>query len=204
MDKWPKRTRFTEYFIRENHLENSFKEWLFSKGMLFRAAEKWWDGDSDRKERHEGLDFCLYRDIGNRIIPLDELIRIPAMFGGKIARIFDDFIGKSITIRHRSADGGKILLSIYGHTEPIQGLSEGQAIVEGEAIAHLAVPRRSRSSLHPHLHVSLLEEGFIRAEMLDWSGIKDADLLDPLDVLDWPYHVVPHFPVESVPLTLRR
>jgi hypothetical protein len=193
-----KQARFTESFIRNNHLEGSFGGWLFYPGMLFGTAEKWWDVGSSRKDPHEGLDFCLYEDVRNGAVRLDGDTRIPVVYGGTIVKVFDDFLGKSIVVEHRTTDAGEVLLSIYGHTQPLPGLSVGRVVAEGEAVATLAVPRRSRSSVHPHLHVSLMRKGAIRPEEIDWSRITvgSPDVIDPLDILDGPYRLA--FPPPSL------
>jgi len=41
---------------------SEFREWLFSPGMLFQAAGKWWGNKGLRDRRHEGLDLLLYKD----------------------------------------------------------------------------------------------------------------------------------------------
>jgi hypothetical protein len=190
MGRCPYRTRFTDFFIRENHLEASFRNWLFYPGMTYRAREKWWEPDSFRTASHEGLDFCLYEDREGRSIRLDGHTVIPAMYGGVIIKIFDDFIGKSIVVE---PGGDRPLLGVYGHTRPVQGLSAGRMVGEGEVIALLA-PLRQRKMplLHPHLHISLLWSGAVSPDRLDWSRISafDPEMIDPLDVLDGPYRVV--------------
>lgn len=193
MPQSPNRTRFTEYFTRENGLEGRFKQWLFHPGMLYGAAEKWWGDGSLRPVPHEGLDFCLYEDYGGEPVFLPGEARIPVMYGGRIIKVFDDFLGTSIAVEHSVIDGGRTLLSIYGHTRPVGDLSVGREVKEGEVIAVVAVPPRRRTPVRPHLHISLLRGGAVLPDQLDWTRIRTSTpgMVNPLDVLDGPYRVIP-------------
>jgi hypothetical protein len=193
MPRYPDKTRFTEYFIRANRLDGVFKEWLFSRGMLFQAIEKWWDEDAPRANPHEGLDFCAYGDESCHVVRLQRDARIPVMYDSTIVKIFDDFIGKSIIAEHRIS-GREPLWCIYGHTVPFPDLSVGQLVSEGDVVATLAVPRRSpKASVHPHLHVSMRWRGTDSPEELDWStlGFRGPKMVDPLDLLGGPFRLVP-------------
>jgi hypothetical protein len=183
-------SRFTDSFVRANRLEDIFTGWLFSPEMLFGATTKWWEEGSTRSTAHEGLDFCLYRDADHRPLYLRPQTLIPAMYGGTIRKIFDDFLGKSLIVEHRTKNGGKPFLTIFGHTRPVQGLSVGRMVGEGEIIATLAEPS-SKTPARPHLHVSLLWKGTGQVEGIEWSSIdaRSPEVLDPLDVLDGPYHL---------------
>ena len=108
---------FTEHFIRANGLgKNDFEEWLLCSEMLFNAPDKWWEIQVKRKKLHEGLDLVFYRNQKKEIIGFDDSTRIPTIYGGVIVGIFNDFLGKSILIKHEitSADNGT-LCTIFGH-----------------------------------------------------------------------------------------
>ena len=50
-----KKTRFTEFLIRENSLdERGFQEWVFCPGMLFNSLDKWW-GDQGLRDRFPAI-----------------------------------------------------------------------------------------------------------------------------------------------------
>lgn len=192
-----KNTSFTAAFIRENALDDSFQEWVFSPGMLFNDREKWWGDLTERDHPHEGLDICLHRDQENRIVRLDGNTKIPAFYAGKVVRIFNDFLGKTIITEYTPPryETGRLYI-LYGHTEPFSGLHPGRDVKKGESIATISDRRRSQAGIAPHLHISLAwAPAILPHNQLDWRNIGDATLmtlLDPLHVLDGSYHVSTH------------
>jgi len=191
-----RKTRFTEFLIRENALdEGGFKEWIFSPGMLFNAPDKWWGDQGKREKPHEGLDLCLYRDGRGRVLRVDAKMRIPVMYDGEVVGIVSDFLGESVIIEHafRQSDDRR-LCTIYGHTNPQEGLHVGRIVKEGESIATVADSGKSEANILPHLHISLgWTSKSISYDHLDWEIIGTTNmvtLLDPLDVIDWPYQVL--------------
>ncbi len=191
-----KKSRFTEIFIRENALETAgFDEWIFLPGMMFRAQDKWWGDRGKREMAHEGIDLCLYKDRQDRIHRLKKNAKIPAMYSGKIVGILDDFLGKSVIIEHAFPQKNDIrFCTIFGHTEPHDGMHAGRIVKEGDIIATIADTRRSKSSITPHLHLSIAwTSGSIPFEKLDWESIgasKALTLFDPLQIMDEHYSVV--------------
>jgi hypothetical protein len=190
------KTRFTEFLIRENALdEGGFKEWIFSPGMLFNAPNKWWGDQGRRDKPHEGLDLCLYRDRRDRVLRIDTKTRIPVMYDGEVVAIVNDFLGESVILEHGfSHRDERNFCSIYGHTNPHEGLHVGRIVKEGEVIAALADSGNLEAKMFPHLHISLgWTSKSISYDQVDWETIGAKDiltLLDPLDVTDWPYRVV--------------
>jgi hypothetical protein len=186
-------TRFTEFLVRENVLdEYGFEEWIFCPGMLFNAKDKWWGDQGKRDKPHEGLDLCLYRDQQDRILRLDEKTKIPVLYDGMVIRIFDDFIGKSVMMEHSLPDSDtQRFYTIYGHTNPHRGLHAGRIVKGGDIIATLAQPSKSKNDLLPHLHISLgWTAEVISYDKLDWETIGTPNtlkLLDPLHVMGWHY-----------------
>jgi len=183
------KARFTEFLIRENGLYKcGFKGWFFHPGMLFQATDKWWGDKGTRHSPHEGLDLCLYTDQANRVVSLGEHTKIPAIYDGVVARMVDDFLGKSIMIEHVLSNGDNSrLYTFYGHTTPGNGLHVGKTVKEGEIIATLALPVESRTDISAHLHISLgwASEAILHNE-LDWDMVGDSKaltLLDPLPVI---------------------
>lgn len=188
------KSRFTEFLIRENSLdEGGFKEWIFYPGMLFNALNKWWGDQGKRDKPHEGLDLCLYRDRGDRVLRIDAKTRIPVMYDGEVVGIVSDYLGESVIIEHgfpHSHD--RRLCTIYGHTYPHEGLHIGRIVKEGEIIATLADFGKLKANMFPHLHISLgwTSKSF-SYDHLDWETASDMlILLDPLDVIDGPYQVL--------------
>ena len=188
---------FTDYFIRENGLDalGDFKEWLLCPEMLFDASEKWWGDFGVRDVRHAGLDLCCYKTSKDKIVYLNGDTKIPAMYDGVLVGVINDFLGKSLILKH-SIPGIDVedFLTVYGHTHPGQGIRIGKAYKEGETIAGIADVDSSRSRVRPHLHISIgLLSKSVSYARLDWENMSDPDtmiLIDPLQVID-RYSVVP-------------
>lgn len=197
------KTRFTEYLIRKNALdEHGFKEWVFCPGMLFNAPDKWWGDQGKRDKPHEGLDLCLYRDRRDRMRHLDEKTKIPIIYDGTVVGIVNDFLGKSVIIEHSLTDSDKNrFCTIYGHINPHKGLHVGRIVKEGDIIATLAGLRNSKVKTLSHLHISLgLASKFISYDKLDWETIgapNTLTLMDPLYVIGWHYRALKH--ISSMP-----
>jgi hypothetical protein len=190
------KSRFTEFFIQANGLgKNGFDEWLFLPGMLFLSPDKWWGNRSKRDHPHEGLDLGLYRDRQGNIRQLEEATQIPAMYGGVVVKVLDDFLGKSVIMEHVLPDNENIvLITIYGHTIPAENLNAGRSFNQGDIIATLANRKKSKPGIDPHLHISTawrLRTGSY--DNLNWNTIGTSDtltLFDPLQVMDWHYSVL--------------
>ena len=188
-----RKTRFTEFFILENALDDQgFKEWLFYPGMLFNATEKWWADQGRRDTPHVGLDLCVYRDRQDRIHSLNEKVKIPVMYGGIVVRTVDDFLGKTVIIEHSLSNSDKSrLYTFYGHINPYGDFQAGRTFEEGDIIATLADSKKSKANILPHLHISLgWASQAISYDKLDWETIGATNtltLLDPLHVIDWSY-----------------
>ncbi|MBI5056500.1 MAG: M23 family metallopeptidase [Nitrospirae bacterium] len=185
-----RKSRFTEIFFRENALENSFKEWVFYKGMLFDDLNKWWGDQGRRDTPHEGVDFCFYKDGQGGVHRLNEDMKIPVMYDGVFAGIINDFLGKSVIIEHKLPDNDQIRwCTIYGHTNPVDGLHAGMVVREGDVIA--TVSGKARAGIIPHLHISTgWSSEVVQYAQLDWeiiSARKILRLLDPLQLIDSVY-----------------
>ena len=192
----PRRTQFTQHLIRENGLDRDgfagcFAAWLLCIGMSFHALAKWWGDWGERDQPHAGVDLCLYQDGQGYVRRLDESTRIPAMYDGTVVRTCDDFLGRSIMMAHRLPDGDTFY-TLYGHTVPRPDLEIGRAVREGEVVARLAGVPQSKTSVLPHLHVSLGRAPCAVAhDRLDWETIASTlTLLDPLQVMDGPFQVL--------------
>ena len=178
---------FTEHFIRANGLcENDFEEWLLCSGMLFNSPDSWWGIQGKRKKLHEGLDLGFYRNQKKEIIGFNDSTKIPTPYDGVIVGIFNDFLGKSIFVKHEisSADAGT-LFTIFGHVNPEKEIYPGMRLEEGEIIASVANAGTSRMS--PHLHISIgWAKKEITDEFLDWKVISSSEtlkLIDPLEII---------------------
>jgi hypothetical protein len=182
------RSSFKENFLRVNHLREDFEAWIFRPGMLFRAREKWWGGGGLRARPHEGLDLRGYRDReGNeRLFAKDTLV--PAIYGGKIVKIEDDFIGQSVYVAQDDCTGKeKKLYTIYGHIRPSKEIRPGSTIGEGEVIGSIAEPAKGNPPIPAHLHISVaLIARSVYPENLNWKVMGDTavvSLRDPLEIV---------------------
>jgi murein DD-endopeptidase MepM/ murein hydrolase activator NlpD len=178
---------FTEHFIRANGLpKNDFEEWLLCSGMLFEAPDQWWGIQGKRNKLHEGLDLGFYRNQKKETIGFDDSTRVPTIYEGVIVGIFNDFLGKSILVKHEisSADNGT-LFTIFGHVNPGKEIYPGMSLKEGEIIASVA--SSGKSSVSSHLHISIgWAKKEITDELLDWKVISSSEtlkLIDPLEII---------------------
>lgn len=151
--------------------------------------EKWWGNQGKRNKPHEGLDLCFYRDSEGRILHLDDHTRIPVLYEGVVVRIVDDFIGQTVFMEHHLPDSNPpTFYTIYGHTTPLPGLHDGKIVKEGEILATLAHPGKSRSDIPPHLHLSIVWlSKKISFETLDWETMSTSKTLkwvDPLQIVN--------------------
>ena len=184
-----------EYLIDCNRLrEAGFEEWLFYPGMLFMSPDKWWGNGGCRPAPHEGSDFCLWRDRNGRRFRLDGNTRIPAMFEGEVVGISDDFLGKSVYMRHDICDSrGSRLYTLLGHTAPRDSLRKGSQLDQGEVFAHISVRERKKMKIPPHLHISVAwMDASYPDEKLGWEMLgrtPEIRLLDPLEVIGCKYAI---------------
>jgi murein DD-endopeptidase MepM/ murein hydrolase activator NlpD len=184
----PPKSRFLEYLLANNQpYLAGFRKWVFLPGMLFNSTEQWWGDKKPRAAPHEGLDLCCFEDADGEIRRFAGSIRIPAAFAGRIQKIDDDFLGKSIFVSHEIFDGKKgQLYTIYGHTEPVAGKLYG-SVAEGEIIGVIADRPGRNSTLLPHLHITVAWVPVrYPLEQLTWQHFgtdKRITLLDPLLIL---------------------
>jgi len=182
-----KSSRFTAAIVRENSLDKrDFKEWVFCPGMLFGSGQKWWGDKGNRGRAHEGLDLLLYRNNDGEVLSLDEKTAVPAIYDGTVVRVIDDFLGRSIFMKHH-AHGNSRFITAFGHTKPLAGIEAGSRVKEGDIIATIAGTSDPKINIAPHLHISA---GWISAEIdyetLDWETIgssKMIRLIDPLKII---------------------
>lgn len=156
------------------------------EAMLFGTRKSWWGSRKARPLPHEGVDLCRYRsDVG---VPgsLMPGARIPVVRGGTVWAITDDdFIGRSIYVRHEGARG--VFFTAYAHVSPRSGLTEGDALVQGEVLASLSDPALRHLRICAHLHFSLMtfSDGLAK-ETLCWATMgagEEVRFHDPTPLL---------------------
>ncbi|WP_300674345.1 M23 family metallopeptidase [Desulfoluna sp.] len=125
------------------------------EAMLFGTRKSWWGGRKARPLPHEGVDLCRYYTQGGEPRSLSPGARIPVACEGRVWAVTDDdFIGRSIYVRHEGCQG--VFFTVYAHVSPRTGLAEGDALVRGEVLATLADPVVRHLRISPHLHFSLM------------------------------------------------
>jgi hypothetical protein len=165
---------------------NSFKvQWLFHCGMLFQSKNIWWDDfKKQRSTTHEGIDISYYsHQNSDKIHCFDDCIQVPAMDDGIVLNICDDFLGKSIVIRHQEIDSyNRQVLYVYAHILPAKDLTPGFQIKKNSVIAKVCNTYKN-PKLPPHLHFSCFEiTSDILSEHLNWnlfSTSMDMNMINP-------------------------
>jgi murein DD-endopeptidase MepM/ murein hydrolase activator NlpD len=194
-DSIPAAKCFHELLVSTNDLgRRAFKEWSFRRGMLFGARDKWWGDAGARTTPHEGLDIAFFRTDTSVTCRLVQGARVPAIFDGVVVKVCGDFLGKSIFVKHKTLRmGTSYLFTIYGHTEPCQGIEAAAQIAEGDIIATIADAAAKHATVPSHLHVSLAWiPDSLSPRSLGWEYVasrRGVMLVDPLLVLDMPYSV---------------
>lgn len=161
--------------------------WLFHPGMLFASREKWWGAGGVRQSPHEGLDFCCFLDAEGNKKHLDATSQIPGLFDGEIVAVFEDFLGRTILVKHEQYQlDEKIFFTIYAHVSPLSHIKPGLHFSSGDLLGKIAVPAPEDSGAPVHLHLSVaLMPKTVSAETLDWGVLPrhPVILCDPLEVL---------------------
>ena len=171
---------FTQITVNANpSILDDFGSWMFHPGMLFGSPDKWWGDFGQRDFPHEGLDFCLYRDRSHRRRRLDTQTRIPVLFNGVVRAVFKDYLGRAIVVQHAIRVDGKTLhgglLTVYAHTNPLEGITPGRRLEQGDIIALIADTHGSKANILPHLHLSVA----IPAPVLSLDGFVWNVMRDP-------------------------
>lgn len=190
------KTRFTAMLIEANAIDpDDFQSWAFCPGMQFNSSDKWWGDHGRRDFPHEGVDFCLHLDRDGELHRLDHETRIPAMCGGVVRAMFNDYLGQAIIVAHEDVQGGAgRYLTVYAHTRPLAGIKPGVVVKEGDIVATIADTSRSKAKILPHLHFSLGRPSpDIVYESFVWNYMRHREfvaLLDPQSLIDWPCQVL--------------
>jgi hypothetical protein len=208
-DDHPK-SKFIEHLININKLdEYDLAHFVFFTGMMFRSMEKWWDGGGKRRVPHEGLDLCFFVNTRNDKFRLDETIKVPMMYDGRIAHVMDDYLGKTVIAKHQTVDKPQSsFLTIYGHVDPDDNLQVGVELNEGEVLASIAGIDNRQTSLLPHLHISLARPDMLPpSDRLTWEKLNKIDrsvFIDPVDCLCTNYTIMEYDKTVDLSKTFRK
>ena len=179
-------SNFATSIVKQNNLVlPGFQRWAFYPGMLFDAEYAWWGDGKKRARPHEGLDMCLYEDRQGTQHALSSSVRIPAIYEGLVVKVDDDFLGKSIYVKHGLFDSsGNVLFTAYGHTAPARGIRPGLEVAEGQVMATVAGDAGKKGAPPPHLHISAVwVPESLGWDDLDWATISAREAVRPVDPL---------------------
>jgi murein DD-endopeptidase MepM/ murein hydrolase activator NlpD len=131
--------------------ESGFERWIFRPGMRFGDCMEWWGDGNQRRTEHEGLDFAegLSSDGGIRNIPEGAPVR--ALADGEIVAFLDDFLGKTIVMRHsRIVDrNGDVFHALYSHIRP--SVLQSGPIAKGGLLGRVGKSTAAGAPAHLHL-----------------------------------------------------
>jgi len=176
---------YLEAISQVNDLGNGLKvQWLFHCGMLFLSSDKWWGDFKSRHCGHEGIDITYHRTQEGETKCFNDAIKVPAMDGGILLNICDDFLGQTLVVEHEkfSCADSRILF-VYSHIIPEKSLKTGHSITKNQVIARVCNTVKN-PQLPPHLHFSCLETSkSILPEDLNWTFFTthpDIHLIHPV------------------------
>jgi hypothetical protein len=78
-------------------------------------------------------------------------------------------------------EAGRRLHSVCGHIEPRPGLVPGSHLHEGDEVGAIADPTARKSSVPPHLHVTVA--WISGGAPLGWDALRDPARTAPIDPL---------------------
>jgi hypothetical protein len=156
--------KFREW-MRQLRLESGFESWNFLPGMFFGDPTEWWGEENRRRTLHEGIDFAagFQRDLTSHSIPEGTPVR--ALADGEIVAILDDFLNKTVVVRHpKILNGtGDLFFTFYSHIYPA-GNTLGP-VAEGQALGHIAKSRNIGAPAHLHLTGAWIPESILPNEI---------------------------------------
>jgi hypothetical protein len=162
--------------------ESGLGRWAFRSGMLFGDPVEWWGACNRRRTVHEGIDFVEGFGLSGGKQAISENLPVRSIADGELVAILDDFIGKTVVVRHSSIKQlpGDVLHSFLSHIQPdIAGLG---AIDRGQLVGRVAKPVSVRVSPHLHLTCAWIPEGLCVQEIgLDviHPGFAPVALVNP-------------------------
>lgn len=169
---------------------------------MFGSERKWWGTKGMRGSMHEGLDLCFFENSRHEYFRLDETVKVPMLYDGRVEHITDDFLGKTVIASHCFDDPDQpSLLSLYGHLNPDKNLKIGDRIKEGQGFARIAGFKKRIAGLKnrkkillPHLHISLAKPDLLPpVTHLEWELLNTVDgsvFIDPLNAIFPQYTII--------------
>jgi len=132
--------------------ECGFKRWIFRPGMFFGDRVEWWGDCNRRRTVHEGADFVEGLQSDEKIRNIPEWTPVCAMADGEIVAILDDFLGKTVVVRHPAIahESGDAFYTFVSHIRPdsdrLGPIAKGRLLGKVNKSASAGAP--------PHLHLT--------------------------------------------------
>lgn len=138
--------------------ESGFESFVFRPGMCFGDCIEWWGDRNRRRTSHEGLDFAEGRTADGSVRSIPEGTPVRAVSGGEIVAVLDDFLAKTVVLRHPSVkrEDGSVLHSLYSHIHPESDLS-GTAVA-GRLLGRVLKSKGGGAPAHLHLTAAWIPE----------------------------------------------
>lgn len=162
-------------------LADDLVRFVLTAGMEFHSPWQWWGEGRKRLRPHEGVDFCSYLTRQGRVKNLPAGTLVPALSGGTVVAVTDDFIAKSVWLQHAARVGNDFLYSVCGHLAPAASLGAGAQVQDGEILGVIA--EGAHQSLVPsHLHLSLfMSSDAVPSMFLNWNRIGELPAIRFVD-----------------------
>ena len=174
-------------WLDELKKESGFESWVFRAGRLFGAHTEWWGDGNRRYAEHEGIDFAEGRDSNGLIRPIPEGTPVRAIESGEIAGVLDDFLGKTILVRHPQTvnKNGSVLYTQYSHILPAD--LPASVVTKGQLLGHVGRMTQSKAPAHFHfaaawipqslaasaLTLGHLHPAYVPVTLIDFNGLVD-------------------------------
>jgi hypothetical protein len=131
--------------------ESGFSHWTFTPGMLFGDCIEWWGDRCRRRTKHEGIDFARGFLSGSGIRSIPEDVPVRSIADGEVAAILDDFLGKTVVIRHSSIarPDGDVFHTLLSHIRPL--VARNELVSKGRIIGCVGKLTQARVPAHLHL-----------------------------------------------------
>jgi hypothetical protein len=145
--------------------DSGFESWVFRAGKLFGAHTEWWGDGNRRYAEHEGIDFAEGRDADGLIRPMPEGTPVRAVGNGEIAAVLDDFLGKTILVRHPQLlnEHGSVFFSQYSHIVPAD--LPGPAVSKGQVLGTVGRLTASKAPVHFHFAAAWIPQDIVPSEL---------------------------------------
>jgi hypothetical protein len=138
-------------WLRHLTEESGFEYWIFQSGMLLGDCAEWWGDGCQRRTEHEGIDFASGFRTGTGCIPIEGGIPIRSISDGAVVAILDDFIAKTVVLRHSVLvrSNGDVFYTFISHIQPV--VAKTECVVRGHVVGRVGKSTNASAPMHLHL-----------------------------------------------------